>query len=103
VKLFGKRFGFLKNTTAPERLNWENSTKSLNFAWRHLTAENMQTPQIRDRAFNAKQRIAGNSAHEPLHSNTDADLDLDEIWEYIAADSIDNADHWIAKLFDAFE
>lgn len=35
--------------------------------------------------------------------STDADLDLDEIWEYIATDSIGNADHWIAKLFDAFE
>ena len=33
----------------------------------------------------------------------DAALDLDEIWEYIAADSIDAADHWIGKLFDAFE
>lgn len=33
----------------------------------------------------------------------DADLDLDDIWEYIAADSIDAADQWIAKLFDAFE
>ena len=34
---------------------------------------------------------------------TDADLDLDDIWEYIAADSLDAADRWIAKLFDAFE
>jgi plasmid stabilization system protein ParE len=33
----------------------------------------------------------------------DADLDLDEIWDYIAADSIDAADLWIGKLFDAFE
>ncbi len=33
----------------------------------------------------------------------DADFDLDEIWEYIAADNIDAADHWIEKLFDAFE
>jgi plasmid stabilization system protein ParE len=29
--------------------------------------------------------------------SVDADFDLDEIWEYIAAD------HWIEKLFDAFE
>ena len=29
--------------------------------------------------------------------SADADLDLDEIWEYIAAD------RWIRKLFDAFE
>jgi plasmid stabilization system protein ParE len=35
--------------------------------------------------------------------SADADLDLDEIWEYIAADSIDAADRWIRKLFDAFE
>jgi plasmid stabilization system protein ParE len=27
--------------------------------------------------------------------SADADLDLDEIWEYIAADSIDAADRWI--------
>jgi plasmid stabilization system protein ParE len=33
----------------------------------------------------------------------DADFDLDDIWEYIAADNIDAADRWIQKLFDAFE
>jgi plasmid stabilization system protein ParE len=33
----------------------------------------------------------------------DADLDLDDIWEYIAQDNIDAADRWIAKLFDAFD
>ena len=33
----------------------------------------------------------------------DADVDLNEIWEYIATDSIDAADGWIRKLFDAFE
>jgi plasmid stabilization system protein ParE len=32
-----------------------------------------------------------------------ADLDLDEIWEYIVADNIDAADRWIGKLFDACE
>jgi plasmid stabilization system protein ParE len=35
--------------------------------------------------------------------STAAEFDLDEIWEYIAADNIDDADRWIAKLFDAFE
>ena len=34
---------------------------------------------------------------------TAAELDLDEIWEYIARDSIKAADRWIEKLFDAFE
>ena len=33
----------------------------------------------------------------------DADLDLDNVWEYIARDNIDAADRWIGKLFDAFE
>lgn len=33
----------------------------------------------------------------------DAEVDLDGIWEYIAADNIDAADRWIGKLFDAFE
>jgi plasmid stabilization system protein ParE len=33
----------------------------------------------------------------------DADLDLDDIWEYIARDDVDAADRWIEKLFDAFE
>jgi toxin ParE1/3/4 len=33
----------------------------------------------------------------------DADLDLDEIWKYIGQDSVDAADRWIGKLFDAFE
>jgi plasmid stabilization system protein ParE len=32
-----------------------------------------------------------------------AELDLDEIWEYIAGDDIEAADRWIGKLFDAFE
>jgi antitoxin ParD1/3/4/toxin ParE1/3/4 len=35
--------------------------------------------------------------------SVDADLDLNEIWEYIATDSIDAADGWMQKLFDAFE
>ena len=35
--------------------------------------------------------------------SVDADLDLDDIWEYIAADSVDAADRWIGNLFDAFE
>lgn len=35
--------------------------------------------------------------------SVDADLDLDEVWEYIAADHIEAADRWIGKLFDAFE
>ncbi len=35
--------------------------------------------------------------------SVDAAFDLDDIWEYIAADNIDAADHWIEKLFDAFE
>jgi len=35
--------------------------------------------------------------------SADADFDLDEIWEYIAADNLDAADRWIGKLFDAFE
>jgi plasmid stabilization system protein ParE len=33
----------------------------------------------------------------------DAELDLDDIWEYIARDSIDAADRWVGKLFDALE
>ena len=32
-----------------------------------------------------------------------ADLDLDDIWEYIAQDNIAAADRWIDKLFDAFD
>jgi plasmid stabilization system protein ParE len=35
--------------------------------------------------------------------STSAELDLNEIWEYIARDSIDAADRWIGKLFDAFD
>ena len=34
---------------------------------------------------------------------SDAVLDLEDIWDYIATDSMDAADWWIAKLFDAFE
>jgi plasmid stabilization system protein ParE len=33
----------------------------------------------------------------------DANLDLDDVWEYITQDSLDAADRWIGKLFDAFE
>ena len=35
--------------------------------------------------------------------SVEAELDLDEIWEYMGADNIDAADGWIGKLFDAFE
>jgi plasmid stabilization system protein ParE len=35
--------------------------------------------------------------------SVDADLDLDQIWDYIARDSVDAADHWTDRLFDAFE
>lgn len=35
--------------------------------------------------------------------SAEAEFDLDEIWEYIAADNLDAADRWIGKLFDAFE
>ena len=35
--------------------------------------------------------------------SVDADFDLDDIWAYIAADNIDDADRWIEKLFAAFE
>jgi len=34
---------------------------------------------------------------------SEAVLDLEDIWEYIATDSIDAADRWIARLFDAFD
>ena len=34
---------------------------------------------------------------------TAAELDLDEIWEYIAQDNVESADRWVGKLFDAFE
>ena len=34
---------------------------------------------------------------------TGAELDLNEIWEYISQDNINAADRWIGKLFDAFE
>jgi plasmid stabilization system protein ParE len=33
----------------------------------------------------------------------DADRELDELWDYIAADSVDAADRLAAKLMDAFE
>jgi plasmid stabilization system protein ParE len=35
--------------------------------------------------------------------STGAELDLDEIWEYIALDNLRAADRWIGKLFDAFD
>jgi plasmid stabilization system protein ParE len=33
----------------------------------------------------------------------EADLDLDEIWEYIAQDDIEAADRWDGNLREAFE
>ena len=35
--------------------------------------------------------------------STGAELDLDEIWEYIAQDNIRAADRCVGKLFDAFD
>ena len=34
---------------------------------------------------------------------SDAVVDLEDIWEYIAADSATAADRWVARLFDSFE
>jgi len=34
---------------------------------------------------------------------SDAVLDLEDLWDYIAADSMAAADRWTTKLFDAFE
>jgi plasmid stabilization system protein ParE len=33
----------------------------------------------------------------------DAAHDLDDIWDYIAEDNVDAADHWIDRLFGAFD
>ena len=33
----------------------------------------------------------------------DADRDLEGIWDYIAADSVDAAEQWIDRLFGAFD
>ena len=33
----------------------------------------------------------------------DVEFDLDEIWEVIADDSVEVANSWIGKLFDAFD
>ncbi|MGD0832354.1 MAG: type II toxin-antitoxin system RelE/ParE family toxin [Terracidiphilus sp.] len=35
--------------------------------------------------------------------STGAELDLDDLWEFIAQDNIRSADRWIEKLFDAFD
>jgi plasmid stabilization system protein ParE len=35
--------------------------------------------------------------------STGAELDLNEIWEYIALNDINAADRWIGRLFDAFD
>ena len=35
--------------------------------------------------------------------STGAELDLDEIFEYIAQDNVAAADRWIGRLFDAFD
>ena len=34
---------------------------------------------------------------------SDVVLDLEDIWDYIAADNTEAADRWIEKLFDAFD
>ncbi len=33
----------------------------------------------------------------------DCAADLDNIWEYIARDSVQQSDRWVARLFKAFE
>ena len=33
----------------------------------------------------------------------DAQIDLDDVWDYIAEDNIEAADHWVARIFDAFD
>lgn len=40
---------------------------------------------------------------KPYSLNIGADQDLNEIWYYIASDSIEAADRWIDTLYEAFE
>jgi plasmid stabilization system protein ParE len=35
--------------------------------------------------------------------SAEAELELNEIWQFIAQDNLDAADRWIQKLFAAFE
>jgi plasmid stabilization system protein ParE len=55
------------------------------------------------RGCNGNRSTAGKPRHDELCPHEDAELDLDGSWEYIAADSIDAADRWIDRLFEAFE
>ncbi len=40
---------------------------------------------------------------KPYSLSLGADQDLDEIWKYIARDSIEAADRWIDTLYEAFD
>ena len=40
---------------------------------------------------------------KPYTLSVGADQDLDKIWDYIARDSVDAADRWIDRLYEAFE
>ncbi|MEO8594692.1 MAG: type II toxin-antitoxin system RelE/ParE family toxin [Candidatus Solibacter sp.] len=39
----------------------------------------------------------------PYVLGAEADSDLEEIWDYIAEDSVRAADRWIERLFETFE
>src|SRR5258708_30297784 len=79
--------------------NWWNSTRSLPLS---ITVKLLTLPRPAP-GRSASPNSAGNPARERLPPQRRCTLDLDEIWEYIAADNIEGVDHWIGKLFDAFE
>ena len=98
-----KPSGSWRNTTQRAPPNSASSTTNWLAVWRLWIAEKLSIHQ--DPRQIAEQ--VGGAPEATLMSGyllgVEVDLDLDEFWEYIAADKIDAADRWVGKLFDAFE
>jgi hypothetical protein len=71
------------------------------FPWRSSTLPTAALTRTGRSVFFAK--IVDGMLDAAGNPGAGAEMDLEAIWDYIAQDSLDAADRWIEKEFEAFE